>query len=137
VGFQSVLFPKGSFTFSASVNVSVAPAVDPGAGDVVQFVSVSDPIVQVLGGISPVVNVLLGTMKSFISNTLVTQMQRAIPKQIPALVAAALALPALPDGVTLSLRKLQFNNSAVTFQPALGALGTVLSSFKPPVIPPA
>jgi hypothetical protein len=34
--------------------------------------------------------------------------------------------------VTLSIRKLSVTPTSVTFQPVLGAIGTVLSTYQPP-----
>jgi hypothetical protein len=129
------LVPKGRFPFSASVSLAVTPTLSPGGADVADLTSVTDPKIQLSNNAPTLVSLVLPTMSSFVVGLFADQLRKAIRKLFPSLVAKALALPNFPDGVTIAVRQLQITPNAVSFQPALGAIGTTLSTFNPPAIP--
>jgi hypothetical protein len=97
---------------------------------------VTEPVFEVLGGAGGVLSSLVNGLRGMLAPLFADQVRNAARKQLPALLTKSLVLPALPVGVTVSLRKLSIDATGISFQSALGAIGTVLSTFHPPAIPP-
>jgi hypothetical protein len=93
---------------------------------------VGEPDVQVSGGLSGIVTAVLPLVRQAVLSTLQDQFQQVLTRGVARVVAGAFALAELPAGSRVSIRRLRVEEDAVTFQPAIGAMGTVLSTFQPP-----
>jgi hypothetical protein len=116
-------------------NVSIPPL-----GQIVEVAPLGPPEIHLTGDLSP-----LGPLATFVSNALaafvtelvMSQLRQIMQRELPKAVTRALALPAIPAGVTVTIRQLSINPWEILFQPTLGGFGTVLSTFTPPPVPPA
>lgn len=128
------LSPSQINPFIASATLSIAPTATPASMDIFEVIRVSEAKIEVTG--NTLFAAVLSSVRGFVTDLLVAQLQNAIGHQLSAAISRRLLLATMPEGVTLSLRKLQIDPTSITFQPALGAVGTALSTFRPPVIPP-
>jgi hypothetical protein len=135
-----VNFPIPQTAFSASVTVGLFPSPDPAAAQLIDVaLAGSNPVHVELSGS------FLGEALNHVSALIVPQLgdllRTAIADwahlQIPATVTDMLRLAQLPAGTTLTLRNVSIAGDGLRFQPALGAVGTALSTFQPTAIPPA
>jgi hypothetical protein len=125
--------PSSPFTVTLSVAVhlpAAATAVEP-----FQLSVVAGPDVQVSGLPGALVAFGLPLVRASLEAMFVEQVQNALEQGVRALVAGAFALENLPQDVTLCIRSLRAGDRTLTFQPAIGAMGTQLSTFAAPVIP--
>ncbi len=76
--------------------------------------------------------VLNAALATFMGDWILRLMRPIVQKEVSDAAARALSLVGLPPSVTLSIRKVSVTQKSVTFQPVLGALGTVLSTDQPP-----
>ena len=122
--------------FSASGTLRVVPTAAPGVLDLVDLVTVADIQVQLPGIVGAFVDTILPLIRGMLSNLLIDQLRAVLRAQLPAAIDDAFVLAGLPPDVVVSVRRLSITPAAIEFQPALGALGTTLSMFTPPAIPP-
>jgi hypothetical protein len=124
---------SGPFTVMLTVAVhlpAAATAVEP-----FQLSVVAGPDVQVSGLPGALVAFGLPLVRASLEATFLEQVQNALEQGVRALVAGAFALENLPQGVTLCIRSLRAGDRTLTFQSAIGVMGTQLSTFAAPVIP--
>jgi hypothetical protein len=122
--------------FEANATVRAVPTNLPAVADLVDVVTVSDLQVQFPAFASGMGDTVLPLVRGYLADLLTDQLRDVLRAELPAAVLRALVLPALPPDVVISVRKLSIDASALEFQPALGAIGTTLSTFAPPPIPP-
>lgn len=135
--FANVPLPQTSYSASVSVGLFPSTSVDGSA------------IVQVaLAGASPVQVQLSESLLGALVNTLaplvtpiVGQLVRGaltdwVNRAIPAVTTQMLILLQLPPGVGVTIRSIAITPDAIAFQPLLGAIGTTLSTFHAPAVPP-
>jgi hypothetical protein len=116
-------------------NVSTPPL-----GQIVEVAPLGPPDIHLtgdLGPLGPLATLMSNALGAFVTDLVMTQLRQIMQRELPQAVAHALALPALPAGVTLTIRQLSITPWEISFQPTLGGFGTVLSTFTPPPIPPA
>jgi hypothetical protein len=116
-------------------NVSIPPL-----GQIVEVAPLGPPEIHLtgdLGPLGPLATFVSNALATFVTDLMMTQLRQIMQRELPQAVAHALALPALPAGVTLTIRQLSITPWEISFQPTLGGFGTVLSTFTPPPIPPA
>jgi hypothetical protein len=131
-------YTLGQLPFSATVPFSLTPSGSPKADDIVSFafagagpaLHTSAPGIE-----SSLVNLLNSLGLPAINGQLQASMAGWMQQMVPQFVATALALPQLPPAATLTLRSLTIDQSGITIQPALGAVGTGLSTFQPSPLP--
>lgn len=136
VEIRALIGVVGSGPFSASATLRLVPMAVPGGADLVDLVTVSEVQVQAPGIAGTVVDSVLPLIRGFLNDLLTDQLRTTLRNELPALVDRTFVLAALPPDVVLSVRRLSIDPSAIEFQPALGALGTTLSTFTAPAIPP-
>jgi hypothetical protein len=134
VSIQSSIGLNESGPFWVGLTVSFLPAATPGT-DICDIAPVSQPEIQLPGIAGQIVSLMTPVIGNWITELLKAQLQTIAIRELPAAFARALALAALPIDVTVSIRRLSIEPSAITFQAALGAFGTALSTFRPPPIP--
>jgi hypothetical protein len=93
-----------------------------------------DPDVEISGLAGALAALALPFVRDLLEGMLTKQVDQALVREVRAIVAAAFALSELPPGVTVSIRRLKVEGDTVSFQPAIGALGTTLSTFHPPPV---
>jgi hypothetical protein len=133
-----------SIAVGASVRVPVAVArggpppnvSTPPLGQILEVAPLGPPDIQLTGDLGPLATLVSNALAAFVTDLVMTQLRQIMQRELPQAVARALALPALPPGVTLTIRQLSINPWEILFQPTLGSFGTALSSFTPPPIPP-
>jgi hypothetical protein len=121
--------------FSASATVGLVPSAAPGITDLCDLITVQSITVDLpdtFGGMSTLVSLIRPELERILTEHL----RAIIRRELSAAITNALVLSALPSDVTLSIRQLSIDPAAITFQPALGTIGTSLSTFTPPAIPP-
>jgi hypothetical protein len=126
--------PLGQLPFSATVPFSLTPSGSPRAEDIVSFAFAdAGPalLISAPGIGSSLVNEMITLGLPVITGQLQASIGGWLQQMIPQFVATALALPQLPASTTLTLRSLTIDQSGITVQPALGAVGTSLSTFQP------
>lgn len=118
--------------FTAGATVRLMPSTKPGLADICDLVTVSDLFVTIPGMPGQYLNALLPVVRPLLNEQLAHHVRTAAMEELHRLVKRELVLPdPLPAGVTVSIRRLTVNASGITFQPALGALGTTLSQLPP------
>jgi hypothetical protein len=123
--------------FSASATLRVVPTTVPGVTDPVDLVTVSDLQVQLPGLASGMADAAVALIRGHLTDLLTDQLRAVLRVELPAAISRMFVLAALPPDVVVSVRNLSIDGAALQFQPALGALGTTLSTYTPPAIPPA
>jgi len=116
-------------------NVSIPPL-----GQIVEVVPLGPPEIHLSGDLSQLgalATLVSGPLGAFVTDLVMSQLRQIMERELPKAVAHAFALPALPAGVTLTIRQLSITPWEIFFQPTLGGFGTVLSTFTPPPMPPA
>jgi hypothetical protein len=136
VDVQAMLGMTQRGPFSAGITLGLVPNGSPGLADPIDLVAVSDATIELPGLLGSIAAAVLPVMKSFVTNFATEQLRTSLRTEVPNAIERAFALAALPADVSLSLRRLSIDATGVTFQPALGAIGTTLSTFAPPTIPP-
>ena len=122
--------------FAASATLRLVPSSAPGSTDLVDLLKVSDVLVQLPGLAGQLVDQVLPLIRNFLEDLLSTQLRNLLRTELPAAVSRSFLLAGLPPDVVLSIRRLSIEPSALEFQPTLSALGTALSTFTPPAVPP-
>ena len=123
-------------SFSASGTLRLVPIGVPGLNDLVDLLSVSEIQVQLPGIAGAFVDGVLPLIRTFVEGMLTDHLRAIIQRELPAVVNRAFVLTGLPPDVVVSVRRLSVDPTAIMFQPALGAIGTTLSTFTVPAIPP-
>ena len=129
-------FLGGQIPWSASIALSLAPSSAPQTDDLISVsLAGANPVSVSIGGpaafLGSVASLLAPFLGPLIQNELSTWANTAAADAI----ASGLALAHLPAGTRVSLRSLRIDASGVTFQPALGVIGTGLSTYQPVPIP--
>jgi hypothetical protein len=137
------------FSIGVGANVRAPAAVAPSGpppsvsipprGQLVEVMPMGTPDIYLsgdLGPLGPLATLVSHALAAFVTDLVMTQLRQIIDRELPQAVARALALPALPAGVTLTIRQLSITPAAITLQPTLGAFGTTLSRFTAPPPPP-
>ncbi len=122
--------------FSASGTLRLVPTGVPGVSDLIDLLSVSAIEVQLPGIAGAYVDSVMPLIRTFVEELLTDHLRAILRDELPAAVNRAFVLAELPPDVVVSVRRLSVDPTAIVFQPALGALGTTLSTFTPPAIPP-
>jgi hypothetical protein len=128
----------GQLPYSATVPFSVTPSGSPKADEIVSFAFAgAGPVLQISGGgiEASVLNELSSLGTPAISGQLQASLAGWVQQMLPQFVATAFALPQLPPETTLTLRSLTIDQSGIIIQPALGDIGTSLSTFQPTPLP--
>ena len=92
---------------------------------------VGEPEVHVGGPLAAYGTVLDFALRFGLADGIQTQLRDVAQDDIAAAAAQAMSLVHLPPGMRLSVRTISVDSSGITFQPALGAFGTVLSTYQP------
>jgi len=135
--FANVALPQTSF--SASVSVGLFPSAAPQGGEIVRVALAGASPVQVelsqslLGAL---VSALLPLASSSVAQFVQGAVTDWVNLVVPTFTAEMLSLLQLPGGVSISLRSVAISVDGIAFQPMLGVIGTALSTFRPPIIPP-
>jgi hypothetical protein len=116
--------------FSASADVEVVPSTSPDALLPAELTIARPPSVQLPGPLAVLGAALNVALPAGLFDLILPEMRRVVDTELSALVARTFSLLHLPQ-VTLSVRALAIGPLGITFQPALGAVGTGLSSFQP------
>lgn len=122
--------------FSGSVSMVALPSDAPDASDLVQVIPAGANPVQISLPALPGLSAILSLLSPFVGDIAQTTLGEWLHQALPRAIARGLALAELPPSTTLSLRSLTVNEQGVAFQPALGVIGTALSSFHPSPIAP-
>ena len=118
--------------FSGTVSLGLVPSSAPAMADAVDLVKVEDVGLSMPGFFGAVASLILPFMKSSIEGFATDQLRAILRAEVPKAVQAGFVLAGFPLDVTLSLRKVSLAADGIAFQPALGAVGTTLSTFTPP-----
>lgn len=117
--------------FSASVSMGFVPSTTPAAIVPIEPKKLGTPDVQV-GGPLALLGAALNVALGFgLWDMILNQVRDIAREEVTQATAQALSLLHLPPDLTLSVRSLSIDPSGITFQPTLGAFGTVLSSYQP------
>jgi hypothetical protein len=134
---ETGIFGSGSRSaFSASATVGLVPSAAPGITDLCDLLTVQSVTVDLPGTFGGMVSTLVSLIRPELERVLTEHLRAIIRRELLAAITSALVVSALPTDVTLSIRQVSIDSAAITFQPALGAIGTSLSTFTPPAIPP-
>jgi len=120
-----------SSPISAMLTLGLVPTTNPDAILAAELTLVAPPHVDLSGPLAFFGAVLNAALASFLGNFVRELMRPIVQQEIEDAATRALSLVGLPPSVTLSIRKLSITPTSVTFQPVLGALGTVLSTYQP------
>jgi len=84
--------------------------------------------------VAMVADALLGVAIPFVENTILDLVRGWIDTAQLMAVRDALLLADLPPDVTLTIRYIQIDEAGLTISPALGAVGTALTTYDPPPV---
>ena len=117
---------------SVALAFGLVPTTNPDPLLPAELTLVAPPHVELSGPFKTFGAVLNAAIATFAGDWILDVMRPIVQKEISDAAAHALSLVGLPPSVTLSIRKLSVTPTSVTFQPVLGAIGTVLSTYQPP-----
>ena len=122
--------------FTASATLHVVGTTSPGTADPVSVSPITDLELQ----LPPLVGGLLGPMASLVhdqlSSQLTTQVRAFFRAELPVAIGRTFALTTLPPGAVVSVSNVVLDATAMQFEPAIGVIGTALSTYSPSVLPP-
>jgi hypothetical protein len=121
--------------FSGSASLVALPSDAPDAGDLVQVILAGANPVQISLPSLPGLAAILGLLSPLVGNIAQSTLRAWLHQSLPGAIARGLALAQLPQPTTLSLRSLTIHDQGVAFQPAIGVVGSALSSFHPSPLP--
>jgi len=129
-GSISVLGPVSS-PLSVTMSFGLVPTTNPDPLLPAELTLVAPPHVELSEPFKGFGAVLNAAISTFAGDWILDQMRPIVQKEVSDAAAQALSLVGLPPSVTLSIRKLSVTPTSVRFQPVLGAIGTVLSTYQP------
>ena len=112
----------------------VRPSVSAKAAELVDIAQAGQSDVQVLSAAVGDVAVA-GMPVSLIAELMRSALTGPLNQSLHDQIVRAIALAKLPPATTLTLRNFTIDPGGITFQPALGCVGTGLSTYQPTVIP--
>jgi hypothetical protein len=121
--------PVREAPISSSPNVSLPPL-----GQIVEVAPLGPPEIHLtgdLGPLGPLATFVSSALADFATDVVMGQLRQIMQRELPKAVAHAFAQPALPPGVTVTVRQLSITPWEISFQPTLGGFGTVLSTSTP------
>jgi hypothetical protein len=130
-GSTSLTGPLDS-PLSATVTLGLVPTTNPDPLLPAELTLAAPPHIDLSGTAALFGAVLNAALTTFMGDWILRLMRPIVQKEVSDAAARALSLVGLPPSVTLSIRKVSVTPKSVTFQPVLGALGTVLSTYQPP-----
>jgi hypothetical protein len=116
---------------TVAVTLGLVPSTAPDPLVPAELTLAAPPHVELAGAAAAFGAVLNTAVVGFVGSWILDLMRPVIRDEVSAAAARALSLVGLPPGVTLSIRRLSIDPTSVTFQPALGAVGTILSTYQP------
>jgi hypothetical protein len=116
--------------FSASAGVGLVPSTSPDALLPVDLTIVAPPAVELAGPLAAFGAALNLAISAGLFDPVLAQLRPIVDRELRGMVSGAFSLLDLPTA-TLSVREIAIEPPAITFQPALGAVGTALSTFHP------
>jgi len=126
----------GQVPLSASVSVALVPANDPQTDDMVSVTLAGPNPVAISSAVGPtLVGVLASALAPFLGGLIQNGLTVFANQALAAGVATGLAIAQLPPGARVSLRSIAVDETGISFQPALGLIGTALSTFQPSPLP--
>jgi hypothetical protein len=126
----------GQVPLSGSVSVAIVPANDPQTDDVVSVTLAGPNPVSISTAVGPnLVGVLASALAPFLGGLIQNGLNVFANQALAGAVAAGLAIAQLPAGTRISLRSITVDETGISFQPALGLIGTALSTFQPSPLP--
>jgi len=128
-GFQNI-------PFSSTVNIGLVPSSAPAIADAVDLVRVEDISLDMPGLLGALASLAIPSIRTFVEGFATDQLRTILRIAVPNAVQEGFALAGLPADVNLSIRKIAIDGDGILFEPALGAVGTTLSTFAPTNIPP-
>jgi hypothetical protein len=123
-------------TFVATMTVSLVASVAAKADTIIEVaLSGQQPVTASLsaGGIN--LSALVGVVGFGIGPPVQAAISNWANENVSAAVLQGFAVAALPAHVGITLRKFTVDQSGIAFQPALGTIGTALSTWKPNPLP--
>src|SRR4029079_13312531 len=99
-------------------------------------VRVEDINLDMPGVLGALASLAIPSIRTFVEGFATDQLGTILRTAVPDAVQRGFALAGLPPDVNLSIRKITVDGDGILFEPALGAVGTTLSTFAPPNIPP-
>jgi len=129
---STVLTGPATSPVSATVTLGLVPTTNPDPLMPAELTLVAPPHIDLSGPLSLFGAVLNAALATFMGDWILRLMRPIVQQEISDAAARALSLVGLPPSMTLSIRKLSVTPTSVTFQPVLGAIGTVLSTYQPP-----
>ena len=128
-------FPLAGLAFSGRADLKLAPATTPDSAQIID-VELTKPVeVQFSGSLlASLASALAPLFEPVLAAIAMAQLRDEMRRRMPAAVADAFALAALPATCTMTLRSVTVNDEAITLQPALGCIGDALSTYDPPPI---
>jgi hypothetical protein len=128
----SPIGPPVSSPLSATVTLGLVPTTNPDPLLPAELTLAAPPHVDLSPPFTAFGAVLNEAIAAFAGDWILELMRPIVQTEVSDAAARALSLVGLPPSVTLSIRKLSVTPTSVTFQPVLGAIGTVLSTYQPP-----
>jgi hypothetical protein len=129
---STVLTGPATSPVSATVTLGLVPTTNPDPLMPAELTLVAPPHIDLSGPLALFGAVLNAALATFMGDWILRLMRPIVQQEISDAAARALSLVGLPPSMTLSIRKLSITPTSVTFQPVLGAIGTVLSTYQPP-----
>lgn len=116
---------------AVTIALGLVPTADPNPLVPAELTLAAPPHVELSGNAALFGAILNAAVSSFLGDFILALMRPIVRQQIHDHAVRALSLAGLPPNVTLSIRPLAVTPTTVTFQPVLGALGNVLSTYQP------
>jgi hypothetical protein len=116
--------------FTAGAGLGVVPSRSPIDPQPAEVTIVGRPTVELAPPLAVFAGLLNLALSTGIFSSFLAQVGPILDSGLRAVVARAFSLLQLPSA-TLSIREIAIEPSAITFQPALGLVGTGLSTFQP------
>jgi hypothetical protein len=126
----------GQAPVSAAVSVALLPANDPQTDDMVAVTLAGPNPVAISSAVGAnLIGVLASALAPFFGSLIQNELNVFANQALADAVATGLALAQLPAGSRVSLRSISVDETGLSFRPALGLIGTALSTFQPSPLP--
>ena len=120
-----------SAPFSLELPLAVVLPVTPDLDHAIELRRTGSPSLTASGALGALLTSLAPLVGGFVADAALPGLRQAIDDAVPRAVAATFGLVDLPRGSVVSLRRVEVTPGALTIAAALGAFGSVLSTFEP------
>ena len=117
--------------YTLEVPITLGLPLSPDAEQLCDVVVRGTPNLDVGGPLGPILSAILPFIVNFIATATLPYLRDVLDRELPGAIASMFGLDSPPEHATVSLRQVRITPAEITISAALGAFGTVLSTYTP------